>query len=193
MSINTSADSFSGLEFTGTSYDDKFDFRENAINTSFLFTGGGGDEVFYNGESSSDKCFILFSATELNTGDLKAGDATTVLLDNAVPGATVTIGLGILDSLKSGGTFLSATRTNVDIHGTSLSYTTNIAAIQAIHPAGFGLDLQIDLNGDGFFNGRDDAVISLLGSASNDFNDTLVYDAAADALIYTVASGFVSF
>jgi len=182
----------------GTTYNDIFHFGSFITAQTTLFTGGGSDQVIVAGGSSSAHT-LRFTATELNAGDLKAGDATNVELQSAEIGSTVTINLSaaLEGLLKSGGTFLSATNANIDIHGTSLSNTTNIAAIKSISPAGndrfFGHDLQFDLNGDGFFNAEDDAEISIYGDSNFDLNNTLVYDAAADALIYTVASGFVSF
>lgn len=189
--------SSSSTLFKGTAYDDFLSFEPVAQTT--LFTGGGSDRVFVTGRedgSTSPRAHtMIFTATELNAGDLKAGDATTVELTQATEGGTVTINLSsaLEGLLKSGGTFLSAANTNINIHGTSLSNTTNIAAIQSSNTvlnntAGSSLDLQFDLNGDGNYIPSDDAQIRLFTSEldQSTLNDTLVYDAAADALIYTV-------
>lgn len=186
------------VEIRGTSYDDHYIFDNFATETSFLFTGGGSDVVTYSGRTT-DKHFVIFTATELNAGDLKAGDATIVNLVDVGVGATVTIELSsaLEGLLKSGGTFLSETNANINIHGTSLSNTTNIAAqgfnsVIAVNDNQLitqsTLDLQFDLNGDGNYSASDDAQIRLIASNSDQItiNGTLVYDAAADALIYTV-------
>ena len=45
------------------------------------------------------------------------------------------------------------------------------------------MDLQFDLNGDGKYQAADDAQIRLVGTGTD---DTLVYDAATDTLVFTV-------
>lgn len=181
----------------GNTYDDIFYLPE--ITQATLFTGGGSDKVLVKGGSSSSAHNMIFTATELNAGDLKAGDMTEVTLLSPTAGATVTINLSaqLEGLLKSDGTLLSDTNANINILGTSLSDTTNIAASQIVvsPPSGKfnrffhdAVRLQFDLNGDGIYSATDDAQISLIGTGSNRDNagDTLVYNAAADTLIYTV-------
>lgn len=178
--IDTDASAIVSLLVKGSSKNDTIDTDNAATKTNTLYTGGGSDTVVIQGASDAASTMI-FTATALNAGDLKAGDATTVTLTGASAGATVTINLtSTLEGLlKSGGTLLSATTGNINIHGTALSATTNVAAAQA----GGNMVLQFDLNGDGAYAATDDAQITLVGTGTD---DTLVYNAANDYFLFTV-------
>ncbi len=170
----------------GTNKNDTIDISNVATKTSTLYTGGGTDAVTVDSSDAASNHTLKFTATALNSGDLKAGDVVTVNLNGAVAGAKVTIDLSaaLEGLLKSGGTLLSATGANINLYdgvtATSISATSNIAASEA---AGT-LDLKFDLNGDGVYSAADDAQISIVGGGGTD--DTLVYNAASDTLVYTV-------
>jgi hypothetical protein len=180
VSINTNASASASLLVKGTGKNDTIQIDNAATLTSTLYTGGGSDTVTVVGGGTADHT-MKFTATALNAGDLKAGDSTVVNITGVAAGDKVTIDLtsALEGLLKSGGTLLSATGGNIDIHGTSLSATTNIAASQA----GGNMDLQFDLNGDGVYSATDDAQIRLVGTGTD---DTLVYNAATDTLVFTV-------
>jgi len=180
VTIDTDASAIVSLLAKGTGKNDTIDIDNGATVTSTIYTGGGSDTVIVDG-GGTDAHTMKFTTTALNAGDLKAGDSTTVTLTGVAAGDTVTIDLtaALEGLLKSGGTLLSATSANINVHGTTISSTTNIAAAQA----GGNMDLQFDLNGDGSFSATDDAQIRLVGTGTD---DTLVYNAAADTLIFTV-------
>lgn len=180
VSINTNASASASLLVKGTSKNDTIQIDNAATLTSTIYTGGGSDTVTVVGGGTADHT-MKFTATALNAGDLKAGDSTVVNITGVAAGDKVTIDLtsALEGLLKSGGTLLSASGANINIHGTSISTTTNIAASQA----GGNMDLQFDLNGDGKYQAADDAQIRLVGTGTD---DTLVYDAATDTLVFTV-------
>jgi len=180
VSINTNASASASLLVKGTSKNDTIQIDNAATLTSTIYTGGGSDTVTVVGGGTADHT-MKFTATALNAGDLKAGDSTVVNITGVAAGDKVTIDLtsALEGLLKSGGTLLSASGANINIHGTSISATTNIAASQA----GGNMDLQFDLNGDGKYQAADDAQIRLVGTGTD---DTLVYDAATDTLVFTV-------
>jgi hypothetical protein len=180
VSINTNASASASLLVKGTSKNDTIQIDNAATLTSTIYTGGGSDTVTVVGGGTADHT-MKFTATALNAGDLKAGDSTVVNLTGVAAGDKVTIDLtsALEGLLKSGGTLLSASGANINIHGTSISATTNIAATQV----GGNMDLQFDLNGDGKYQAADDAQIRLVGTGTD---DTLVYDAATDTLVFTV-------
>lgn len=185
VNIDTSGSGSASLLVKGTSKNDTIKIDNAATVTSTIYTGGGTDTVTVDGAATSAHT-MKFTTSTLNSGDLKAGDATVVTLTGAAAGATVTIDLSaaLEGLLKSGGTLLSATGANINLYdgvtATSISATSNIAASEA----GGTLDLKFDLNGDGIYTATDDAQISIVGNGGT--NDTLVYNAAADTLIYTV-------
>jgi len=184
VTIDTDASAIVSLLAKGTSKNDTIDIDNVATISSTIYTGGGSDTVVVDGAATSAHTMV-FTSTALNAGDLKAGDTSIVTLTGATAGATVTINFNATMEglLKSGGTLLSATSANINIYdgttATSISATSNIAASQAAN----NLDLKFDLNGDGIYSATDDAQITIVGTGTN---DTLVYNAAADTLIFTV-------
>jgi len=180
VSINTNASASASLLVKGTSKNDTIQIDNAATLTSTIYTGGGSDTVTVVGGGTADHT-MKFTATALNAGDIKAGDSTVVNITGVAAGDKVTIDLSsaLEGLLKSGGTLLSASGANINIHGTSISATTNIAATQV----GGNMDLQFDLNGDGKYQAADDAQVRLVGTGTD---DTLVYDAATDTLVFTV-------
>lgn len=180
VTIDTDASAIVSLLAKGTGKNDTIDIDNAATLTSTLYTGGGSDTVTVAGGGTSAHAMI-FTSTALNAGDLKAGDSTVVTLTGVAAGDTVTINLSsaLEGLLKSGATLLSATAANINISGTTISATTNIAAAQA----GGNMDLQFDLNGDGAYSATDDAQIRLIGTGTD---DTLVYIASTDTLVFTV-------
>ena len=114
----------------------------------------------------TDAHTLIYTATALNEGDIKAGNSSTLALTGVAAGDTVTINFSsALEALlKSGGTVLSATAANVNIYdgvtATSLSASSNIAASQA----GGTLTLQIDINGDGVYAAADDYQLTITGT-----------------------------
>jgi len=180
VTIDTDASAIVSLLAKGTGKNDTIDIDNAATISSTLYTGGGSDTVTVDGGGTSAHTMI-FSATALNAGDIKAGDSTVVTLTGVAAGDTVTINLSsaLEGLLKSGATLLSATGANINIHGTTISSTTNIAAAQA----GGNMDIQFDLNGDGTYSATDDAQIRLVGTLAD---DTLQYIASTDTLVFTV-------
>jgi len=182
VTVDTDASAIVSVLVKGTAKNDTIDIDNAATVTSTLYLGGGSDTVVVDG-GGTDSHTLKYTATELNAGDIKAGDASTVTLTGVAAGDVVTIDFSsALEALlKSGGTVLGSSAADVNIHGTTLSATTNIAAAQA----GGNMVLQIDLNGDGSYNAANDYQITLVGTGTN---DTLVYNAAADTLIFTVVA-----
>lgn len=180
VSIDTDASAIVSLLVKGTAKNDTIKIDNAATVTSTLYLGGGNDTVTVTGGSTGAHV-LKFTAEALNSGDVKAGNVSTVTLSGAAAGDTITLDFtsAFEGLLKSGGTVLSAATGNVNIHGTALSSTTNIAAAQA---AG-NMVVQIDLNGDGAYNATDDYQITLVGTLAN---DTLVYNAATDVFTFTV-------
>jgi hypothetical protein len=180
VTVDTDASAITSILVKGTAKNDTIDIDNAATVTSTLYLGGGSDTVVVDGGGTSAHT-LIYTATALNAGDLKAGDSSVITLTGAGAGDVVTINLSsaLEGLLKSGSTLLSATSANINIHGTTISATTNIAASQA---AG-NMDLQFDLNGDGTFSATDDAQIRIVGTLAD---DTLVYNAATDVLTFTV-------
>ena len=180
VTIDTDASAIVSLLAKGTVKNDTIDIDNAATKSSTLYTGGGSDTVTVDGGGDSAHTMI-FTATALNAGDIKAGDSTVVTLTGVAAGDTVTINLSsaLEGLLKSGATLLSATSANITVAGTTISSTTNIAAAQA----GGNMDIQFDLNGDGAYSATDDAQIRLVGTGTD---DTLVYNASTDTLVFTV-------
>ena len=181
VSIDTDASAIVSLLVKGTAKNDSIDIDNAATLTSTLYLGGGSDTVVVIGGGTAAHA-LKFTAEALNAGDVKAGNVSTVTLTGVAAGDVVTLDFtsAFEGLLKSGGTVLSAATANVNIHGTALSSTTNIAASQA----GGNMVVQIDLNGDGAYNAADDYQITLVGTGTD---DTLVYKAATDVFTFTVA------
>jgi N-acetylglucosamine kinase-like BadF-type ATPase len=158
------------------------DIDNAATKTSTLYLGGGSDTVTVDGGGDSAHT-LVYTATALNAGDIKAGNSSTLALTRVAAGDTVTINFtAALEALlKSGSTLLSATGANINVHGTTISATTNIAAAQA----GGTMTLQIDLNGDGSYAAADDYQLTITGTGTN---DTLIYNASSDTLVFTVVA-----
>lgn len=182
VTVDTDASAITSILVKGTAKNDTIDIDNAATVTSTLYLGGGTDAVVVNGGGTNAHT-LIYTATALNAGDLKAGDSSVITLTGAAAGDVVTINLSsaLEGLLKSGSTLLSATSANINIHGTTISSTTNIAASQA----GNNMDLQFDLNGDGSFSATDDAQIRIVGTGTN---DTLVYNASTDVLTFTVVA-----
>ena len=180
VTIDTDASAIVSLLAKGTVKNDTIDIDNAATKSSTLYTGGGSDTVTVDGGGDSAHTMI-FTATALNAGDIKAGDSTVVTLTGVAAGDTVTINLSsaLEGLLKSGATLLSATSANITVAGTTISSTTNIAAAQA----GGNMDIQFDLNGDGAYSATNAAQIRLVGTGTD---DTLVYNASTDTLVFTV-------
>ncbi|MDP3662789.1 MAG: hypothetical protein U1D41_16185 [Nitrosomonas sp.] len=180
VTIDTDASAITSLLAKGTGKNDTIDIDNAATVTSTLYLGGGSDTVTVDGGGTSAHT-LIYTATALNAGDIKAGDSSTLALTGVAAGDTVTINFSsALEALlKSGSTLLSATGANINVHGTTISATTNIAAAQA---AGT-MTIQIDVNGDGAYAAADDYQLTITGTGTD---DTLIYNAAADTLIFTV-------
>lgn len=180
VSIDTDASAIVSLLVKGTAQNDTIKIDNGATLTSTLYLGGGNDTVTVTGGGTGAHV-LKFTAEALNSGDVKAGNVSTVTLTGAAAGDTIVLDFtsAFEGLLKSGGTVLSAATANVNIHGTTLSATTNIAATQA----GGNMVVQIDLNGDGAYNAADDYQITLVGTGTD---DTLVYNAATDVFTFTV-------
>lgn len=180
VSIDTDASAIVSLLVKGTAQNDTIDIDNAATLTSTLYLGGGNDTVIVTGGGTGAHT-LKFTAEALNSGDVKAGNVSIVTLSGANAGDTITLDFtsAFEGLLKSGGTVLSAATGNVNIHGTALSSTTNIAATQTLG----NMVVQIDLNGDGAYNAADDYQITLVGTLAN---DTLVYNAATDVFTFTV-------
>jgi hypothetical protein len=182
VTIDTDASAIVSLLAKGTGKDDTIDIDNAATKSSTLYTGGGSDTVIVDGGGDSAHTMI-YTATALNAGDIQAGDSSTLALTGVAAGDTVTINFtAALEALlKSGGTLLSATGANIEVHGTTISATTNIAAAQA----GGTMTIQIDVNGDGAYAAADDYQLTITGTGTN---DTLEYIAATDTLVFTVVA-----
>ena len=180
VTIDTDASAITSLLAKGTGKNDTIDIDNAATITSTLYLGGGSDTVTVAGGGTSAHT-LIYGATALNAGDIKAGDSSTLALTGVAAGDTVTINFSsALEALlKSGSTLLSATGANINVHGTTISATTNIAAAEV----GGTMTLQIDVNGDGAYTAADDYQLTITGTGTN---DTLIYNAAADTLIFTV-------
>lgn len=181
VSIHTATNSaIVSLLVKGTAKNDTITIDNAATLTSTLYLGGGNDTVKVIGGGTGAHT-LKFTAEALNAGDVKAGNASTVTLTGAAAGDVVTLDFtsAFEGLLKSGGTVLGASAGNINIHGTTLSATTNIAAAQAAN----NMVVQIDLNGDGAYNATDDYQITLVGTGTD---DTLVYNAATDVFTFTV-------
>lgn len=180
VTIDTDASAITSLLAKGTGKNDTIDIDNGATVTSTLYLGGGSDTVTVDG-GGTDAHTLIYTATALNAGDIKAGDSSTLALTGVAAGDTVTINFSsALEALlKSGSTLLSATGANINVHGTTISATTNIAAAEA----GGTMTLQIDINGDGAYAAADDYQLTITGTGTD---DTLIYNAAADTLIFTV-------
>ncbi|SDW59564.1 hypothetical protein [Nitrosomonas oligotropha] len=180
VTIDTDASAITSLLAKGTGKNDTIDIDNAATVTSTLYLGGGSDTVTVAGGGTSAHT-LIYGATALNAGDIKAGDSSTLALTGVAAGDTVTINFSsALEALlKSGSTLLSATGANINVHGTTISATTNIAAAEV----GGTMTLQIDINGDGAYTAADDYQLTITGTGTD---DTLIYNAAADTLIFTV-------
>lgn len=181
VSIDTGTNSaIVSLLVKGTAQNDTIKIDNGATLTSTLYLGGGNDTVTVTGGGTGAHV-LKFTAEALNSGDVKAGNVSTVTLSSVAAGDTITLDFtsAFEGLLKSGGTVLSASSANVNIHGTTLSATTNIAATQTAN----NMVVQIDLNGDGAYNAADDYQITLVGTGTD---DTLVYNAATDVFTFTV-------
>jgi len=180
VTIDTDASAIVSLLAKGTAKNDTIDIDNAATITSTLYLGGGSDTVTVDGGGTSAHT-LIYGATALNAGDIKAGDSSTLTLTGVAAGDTVTINFtSALEALlKSGSTLLSATGANINVHGTTISATTNIAAAQA----GGTMTLQIDINGDGSYAAADDYQLTITGTGTD---DTLIYNASTDTLVFTV-------
>ncbi|AEJ00319.1 Hemolysin-type calcium-binding region [Nitrosomonas sp. Is79A3] len=180
VTIDTDASAITSLLAKGTGKNDTIDIDNAATVTSTLYLGGGSDTVTVDG-GGTDAHTLIYTATALNAGDIKAGDSSTLALTGVAAGDTVTINFSsALEALlKSGSTLLSATGANINVHGTTISATTNIAAAEV----GGTMTLQIDVNGDGAYAAADDYQLTITGTGTD---DTLIYNAAADTLVFTV-------
>ncbi|OQW42558.1 MAG: hypothetical protein A4S08_11375 [Proteobacteria bacterium SG_bin4] len=182
VTIDTDASAIVSLLAKGTAKNDTIDIDNAATITSTLYLGGGSDTVIVDGGGTSAHT-LIYSATTLGAGDIKAGNSSTLALTGvaAAAGDTVTINFtAALEALlKSGSTLLSATGANINVHGTTLSATTNIAAAQADGT----MTLQIDINGDGSYVAADDWQLTITGKGTD---DTLIYNASTDTLVFTV-------
>jgi len=181
--IDTSLSTMTSLLVKTTGGDDTIDIDNAATTTSTLYLGGGSDTATVDGGGTSTHA-LKYGATALNAGDIKAGDSSTLTLTGVAAGDIVSIDFtAALEALlKSAGTVLSASGADVNIYNgaaTTLSATTNIAASQA---AGT-LTLQIDLNGDGSYTAADDWQLTITGTGTD---DTLIYKAGTDTLVFTV-------
>lgn len=182
VNINTNGSAITSILVKGTALNDTIVIDNAATVTSTLFLGGGSDTVTVDGGGTSAHT-LKFTATALNAGDIKAGNVSTVTPTGVAAGDILVLDFtsALEGILKSGATLLSATTANINIHGTTLSATNNIAAAQA----GGNMVVQIDLNGDGAYTATDDYQVTLVGTGTN---DTLVYNAASDTLIFTVVA-----
>lgn len=180
VTIDTDASAIVSLLAKGTGGADTIDIDNAATVSSTLYLGGGSDTVTVDGGGTSAHT-LIYTATALNAGDIKAGNSSTMALTGVAAGDTVTINFtSALEALlKSGSTLLSATGANINVHGTTISATTNIAAAQA----GGTMTLQIDLNGDGSYTAADDYQLTITGTGTD---DTLIYNASTDTLVFTV-------
>ncbi|QOJ20454.1 MAG: hypothetical protein HRU77_06940 [Gammaproteobacteria bacterium] len=180
VTIDTDASAITSLLAKGTGKNDTIDIDNAATLTSTLYTGGGSDTLLATGGGTAAHTMI-YTATALNAGDIKAGDSSTLTLAGAAAGDTVTINFtaALEGLLKSGSTLLSATGANINVHGTTISATTNIAAAEA----GGVMTLQIDINGDGSYTAADDYQLTITGTGTD---DTLIYNASTDTLVFTV-------
>lgn len=180
VTIDTNASAIVSLLVKGSAKNDTIDIDNTATTTSTLYLGGGNDTVTVDGASSSAHT-LKFTAEALNSGDIKAGNVSTVTLTGAAAGAVITLDfLSAFEGLlKSGGVVLGSSASDITIAGTSLGATSNIAAAQASG----NMVIQIDLNGDGAYVASDDYQITLVGTGNN---DTLVYKASADIFTFTV-------
>lgn len=180
VTIDTDASAIVSLLVKGTGGADTIDIDNAATKTSTLYLGGGSDTVTVDGGGDSAHT-LIYTATALNAGDIKAGNSSTLALTGVAAGDTVTINFtAALEALlKSGSTLLSATGANINVHNTTISATTNIAAAQA----GGTMTLQIDLNGDGSYAAADDYQLTITGTGTD---DTLIYNASTDTLVFTV-------
>ncbi|WP_292994753.1 peptidoglycan DD-metalloendopeptidase family protein [Nitrosomonas sp.] len=180
VTIDTDASAITSLLVKSTGKNDTIDIDNAATVTSTLYLGGGSDTVTVDG-GGTDAHTLIYTATALNAGDIKAGNSSTLALRGVAAGDTVTINFSsALEALlKSGSTLLSATGANINVHGTTLSATSNIAAAEA----GGNMTLQIDLNGDGAYAAADDYQLTITGTG---LDDTFVYIASTDTLVFTV-------
>ncbi len=180
VSVDTDASAIVSILVKGTAKNDTIDLDNAATLTTTLYLGGGNDTVTVRGGGTGNHT-LIYTATALNSGDVKAGSVSTITLTGVAAGDKVILNFGsaIEALLKNGGTVLGTSTANVNIHGTTLSANTNVAAAQS---AG-NMVLQIDLNGDGVYNAADDWQITLVGTGTD---DTLVYDAANDYFVFTV-------
>lgn len=180
VTVDTDASAITSILVKATAKNDTIDIDNAATVTSTLYLGGGTDTVVVTGGGTGAHT-LIYTATALDAGDLVKGGASTVTLTGAAAGDTVTLNFttAIETLLKSANTALSAATGNVNIHGTTLSSTTNVAAAQA----GGNMVVQIDLNGDGAYTAADDFQITLVGTGTD---DTLVYNAASDLFTFTV-------
>ncbi len=183
VNINTSASSIASILVKATAASDTINISNAATSSSTLYLGGGTDTVTVTDGTAAATSVVHtleYTATALDSGDIQAGDASTVTMATPTAGDEIILDFtsNIESLLKSGGTTLGSSAADITISGTSLSANTNIAATQTAT----GMLIQIDVNGDGTYTAADDWQITLAGTGT----DTLVYNASADHFIFTV-------
>lgn len=180
VTIDTDASAIVSLLVKGTAKNDAIDIDNAATQTSTVYLGGGDDTIVVDGGSTSSHTFV-YTATALNSGDINAGDESTITLTGAAAGDKVVINLSsaLEGLLKNGNVNLGSTAADVNLHATTLSATSNIAATQTAN----NMVVQFDLNGDGKYDSNNDASITIVGTGTD---DTLVYNASTDTMTFTV-------
>lgn len=157
--------------------------------------GEGSDSVSVDATLASQvRDSFIYTATALNSGDLKAnvaetiaGFQTTASAGSVANGDVIDFTAEVEALLKTGATGATLASLTADTAiGTALNNTNNIRTTDAAN----GLDLlvQIDLNGDGVYSATDDFQITLQGHAGN----TLTYVAAQDHFQITADTAAVA-
>ena len=157
--------------------------------------GEGSDSVSVDATSANQvRDSFIYTATALNSGDLKAnvaetiaGFQTTASAGSVANGDVIDFTAEVEALLKTGATGATLASLTADTAiGTALNNTNNIRTTDAAN----GLDLlvQIDLNGDGVYSATDDFQITLQGHAGN----TLTYVAAQDHFQITADTAAVA-
>jgi len=145
--------------------------------------GEGSDSVSVDATLASQvRDSFIYTATALNSGDLKAnvaetiaGFQTTASAGSVANGDVIDFTAEVEALLKTGATGATLASLTADTAiGTALNNTNNIRTTDAAN--GRDLLVQIDLNGDGVYSATDDFQITLQGHAGN----TLTYVAAQD-------------
>ncbi len=182
LTLITTATANTSILVKDTTKADVITINNAATNLATVHLSGGNDAVTWDGAGgATDQMVVKVNATALGAGALAAGTTSTVTVSNAAAGATVALDLGAALNalLKVANTNLGTTGANVNVHGTALSASTNIAAAQA----GNNMVIQIDVNGNGQYDATADAQITLVGTGTD---DTLVFNATTKQLLFTI-------